>query len=202
MKSVDKVNVIEKARRKMFFYTTVFLLFGISMANCGRRTASAQITFVPADNLIVNVDNYLNTRVETEGYIAHVCGVDRKKMKLMSENGEVIAIISRDTTSFDFSLNKKRIKVSGLVEEERLSEQYINAQEEEKSLLCHVTQTPCRDVEWVKAKIESGVADSLSKKDIDALRKKFEKQGKGYVSVVSIVCEKYEVIETNELKNR
>jgi hypothetical protein len=199
---MTKESVTEKARNKTLFYTVVFLMLGVLMVNCGKRTASVQVAFVPADSLIVNVDHYVNTKIETEGYIAHVCGVDRKRMKLMSENGEVIAIISRDTTSFDFSLNKKRIKVSGLVEEERLSERYIDAREEEKSLLCHVTQTPCRDIEWVNAKVEAGVADSLSKKDIDSLRQKFEKQGKGYVSVVSIICEKYEVIETDELKNR
>ena len=36
------------------------------------------------------------------------------------------------------------------------------------------------------------------KKDIDRLRQKMEQQGKGYISIISIVCEKYEVIETDK----
>jgi hypothetical protein len=64
-------------------------------------------------------------------------------------------------------------------------------------LLCHVDQRPCKDTEWVNAKREAGVADSLSKEDIDTLRQKMEKQGKEYVSIVSIICEQYSVIEDN-----
>jgi len=196
MKSVT--HVTEKAKKGRLFHVVLFLMFGVVAGSCGNRTLSAQIEFVPADSLIVNIDNYVNTKVETEGLIAHVCGVDRKKMKLMTESGEVVVIIPQDTTSFDYSLNRKRIKVYGLVKEERLIEQYIDEKEEGTVLLCHVDQTPCKDVKWVNAKVEAGVADTLSKKDTDALRKKLEQQGKGYVSVVSIVCEKYEVIETNE----
>jgi len=173
-------------------------MFGVIAAICGNSTLLAQTTFISADSLIVNIDNYVNTRVETEGLIAHVCGVDRKKMKLMTERGEVIVIIPQDTASFDYSLNRKRIKVYGLVREERLYEHYIDEKEERKFLLCHVDRTPCKDIKWVNAKVEAGVADSLSKKDTDALRKKLEQKGKGYVSVVSIVCEKYEVIDTNK----
>jgi hypothetical protein len=198
MKSVTEENLTEKTKKKAIFYTFLSLMLGIFAGGFGNSSLSAQIEFVPADSLIVNIDNYVNTKVETAGFIAHICGVDRKKMKLMSESGEVVVIIHQDTTCFDYSLNRKRIKVYGLVKEERLSEQYIAEKEEEKVLLCHVDRTPCKDIKWVNAKVEAGVADSLSKKDTDVLRKKIEQQGKEYVSVVSIICEKYEVIETNE----
>ena len=197
MKSITEVKASKNAKKKTLFYVS-FLMLGVLAASCGNRTLSAQITFVNADSLIVNIDNYVNTKIETEGFVAHVCGVDGKKMKLMSESGEVIVIIPHDTTSFDYSLNRKRIKVLGLVKEERLSEQYIDEQEKGKTLLCHVDRRPCKDAKWVNAKVEAGVADSLSKKDNDALRQKMEQQGKGYVSIVSIVCEKYEVIVSNK----
>ena len=167
-----------------------------AMMSCGGRTSTTQIVFVNADSLIINVDNYVNTKVETEGLIVHVCGVDRRKMKLMSDNGEVITVIPHDTTRFDYSLNRKRVRVYGLVKEERLNEQYILEKEEEKALLCHVDQRPCRDTDWINAKVEAGIADSLSKKDTDRLRQKIEQQGKGYISIVSIICETHEVVKT------
>jgi hypothetical protein len=196
MKSL--LQVAEKAKKGALFHVVLFLLLGVSVGSCRSCTLSAQIEFVPADSLIVNIDNYVNTKVETEGFIAHICGVDRKKMKLITESGEVIVIIPQDTTRFDYSLNRKRIKVYGLVKEERLNEHYIEEKEGEKILLCHVDRTPCKDVKWVNAKIEAGIADSLSKKDTDALRQKLELQGKGYISVVSIICEQYEVMESDE----
>ena len=189
---------MKSSTKKTPFRIVLFLWLGILAGSFGSRTLSAQIEFVPADSLIVNIDNYVNKKVETEGFIAHVCGVDKKKMKLMSESGKVVVIIPQDTASFDYSLNRKRIKVYGLVKEERLNEQYIDQKEAEKVLLCHLDQTPCIDTEWVNAKIEAGVAGSLAKRDIDTLRQKLEQQGKGYVSVVSIVCEKYEVIEPDK----
>ena len=185
-------------KTKNFFLknvATIVACFAVcTMMSCGIRISTAKIVFVHADSLVINVDNYVNTKVETEGLIAHVCGVDRRKMKLMSDNGEVITVIPHDTTRFDYSLNRKRVRVYGLVKEERLNEQYIVEKEEEKALLCHVDQRPCKDTSWA----EAGVADSLSKKDTDRLRQKMEQQGKGYVSIVSIVCEKYEVIDANE----
>ena len=170
---------------------------GVMFINCGggSRTTTVEVGLVPADSLVANIDKYVNTKVETEGLIAHICGVDRRKMKLMSDNREVITVIPNDTASFDYSLNRKRIRVYGLVKEDRLVEKYIAEREAERTLLCHVDQRPCKDINWVNAKVEAGVADSLSKKDTDALRQKLKKQDRGYASIVSIVCEKYEIIE-------
>ena len=170
----------------------IFATISIFVTSCGNSKSSAKITFIPG--LIVNINSYVNTKVETEGVIAHVCGVDRKKMKLMSENGEVVVVVPYDTTSFDYSLNKKRIKVYGLVKEERIDNSYLDEKEEEKVLLCHVDHTPCKDTEWINAKIEAGVADTLSKQQIEARRKKMEQQNKGYISIVTIVCEKYKIV--------
>ena len=177
------------------------LISGLMLTSCGgssSRTSTIEIGFVPADSLIVKIDMYAGKKIETEGMIAHVCGVDGRKMKLMSDNREVVNVIPHDTTIFDRTLTGQRVKVYGLVIEERLSEQYIIEKEEEKALLCHVNQRPCRDVNWANRQIEAGRADSLSKIDIDRLRQMMKRHGKEYVSVVSIVCESYEVVETND----
>jgi len=167
------------------------LVGGVVLASLSSCTDS----IVSADNLIVNIDKYVNRRVKTEGFIAHICGVDGKKMKLLSDNGEVIVILSRDNNSFDSSLYEKRIRVYGLVKEERLSKKFIEEKEKEKAILCHVDQRPCKDTKWIQTKVEEGVSDSLSQKSIEKLRQKMAKQGKDYVSIVSIICEQYEIVE-------
>jgi len=192
VKPLEQEKMISLMNRRNFLST---LAGGVVLASLGSCTNANAI--VPADSLITDIDKYAKRKVKTEGLIAHVCGVNGKKMKLMSDNGEVIVIIPHDNSSFDYSLSGKRINVYGLVKEERLSKNYIDERERLKSLLCHVDQRPCKDTKWVAAKIESGVAESISKKDIDTLRQKMEKQGKDYVSIVSIVCEQYNVIEEN-----
>ena len=152
---------------------------------------------VPADSLIMDIDKYAKRKVRTEGMIAHICGVNGRKMKMISDSGEVLVILPHDYISFDRSLAGKRISVYGFVFEERLHKDYIDEKENLQSLLCHVDQRPCKDTEWVNAKIAAGVAGSISQKDIDVLRQKLEKQGKEYVSIVSIICEQYSVIEYN-----
>ena len=168
------------------------LICGVMFTSCGGGSNYAG--FVPADSLIVNIDQYVNKTVKTEGLIAHVCGVDGMKMKLMSDGGEVIVVIPHDDNGFDHSLTKSRVIVQGLVQEKRIEQSYIDEKEAGKALLCHVDQRPCKDTEWVNAKIEAGVADSLSKQDIDRLREKMEQQGRGYISIVSIVCTHYNVV--------
>ena len=192
VKPLEQEKMINLMNRRNFLNT---LAGGVILASIGSCTNANAI--VSADSLIVDIDKYARQKVKTEGLISHVCSYNGKKMKLKSDNGEVIVIIPHDNSSFDHSLNGKRISVYGLVKEERLSKSYIDERERLKSLLCHVDQRPCKDTDWVKSKIESGVAESISKKDIETLRQKMEKQGKGYVSIVSIVCEQYSVIEEN-----
>ncbi|MDD4141233.1 MAG: hypothetical protein PHR20_00330 [Bacteroidales bacterium] len=169
---------------------------GILMTNCNTRTSTVEeVAFVSADSLVVNVDDFVGKEVQTEGYISHVCGVDGMKMKLKSDNGRVMVIVPADTARFDPSINKKRIKVSGIVQETRLTPQYINEKEAEKAVLCHLDETPCKDTAWINGLIRSGEADTISKKCARTLRNVLTEQGKGYVSIVTIVCKKYEVVD-------
>ena len=158
---------------------------------CG---GGSYVGFVPADSLIVNIDKYVNKKVRTEGYVAHVCGVDGMKMKLRSDGGEVIVVVPHDNKSFDYSLSKNRVAVYGSVKENRIDKSYIDEREKGTGLLCHVDQKLCKDTDWVNSKIEAGVADSLLKKDIAFLREKLKQQGKGYISIVTIVCDNFETI--------
>ena len=166
---------------------------------CNNKNTNQDITKVVADSLIVNIDKYRDTKVETEGVIVHVCGVDGGKMKLKTESGAIIKIVPNDSLSkFDASLYKKRIKVKGFVKEFRTEKNYIDKMEKEGTLLCHIDNTPCKDSAWVKRKIESGAAEKISKRDIAKLRKRMEQTEKSYVSVITIFAKKIEIIKETE----
>jgi len=156
----------------------------------------SQIYKMQADSLVKNIENYIYKSIETEGVIVHICGVDGKKMKLKTENGEIIKIVPKDSlNSFDESFYKKRVKIQGIVSEFRIDKNYIDKMENEKKLLCHIDNSPCKDSEWVNNKKQSGKADAISKQDIERLRTKMEQTGKTYVSIITIFADKVEIID-------
>jgi len=178
----------------------IIILFSTVFISCNNVKTNHEVVKLSADSLIANIDKYCNTKVETEGVITHICGVDGKKMKLKTESGEIIKIVPNDSIgSFDTSYYKKKIKVRGIVSESRIEISFIDKMEKEKALLCHIDHTPCKDTAWVNYQIKKGVADTISKQDIEKLKIKLKQIKKKYISVVTIVAEKVEIIGKAEL---
>jgi hypothetical protein len=151
---------------------------------------------VTADSLIESIDAYRDRKVEVEGLLIHVCGVDGRKMKLQTENGAILKIVPADSlAAFDESFYKKRVRVRGIAGESRVERACIEQLEKNKALLCHIDHTPCKDSTWVNRQRASGAADSLSKRDIEKLKRRMEQTGKSYVPVITIYAEKVEIIE-------
>ncbi len=161
----------------------------------GEAPAGPAFAKVPADSLVAHIDRYRDAGVEVEGLIVHVCGVDGRKMKLMTAGGAIIKIVPRDSSGgFDESFYKKTVRVRGIAMESRVESSYVDRMESEKALLCHIDHTPCRDSTWVSGKRASGAADSLSRRDVARLRDAMERTGKSYVSVVTVVAERVEIV--------
>jgi hypothetical protein len=174
----------------------IITLSMIFLVCCNRIKSNQEISIVAADSLISKIDKYCNTKVEIEGVIVHICGVNGKKMKLKTDNGAIIKIVSQDTLeSFDKSFYKKRIKVQGIAKKTRIKKSYIDKLEMERTLLCHIDNTPCMDSVWVNRQINSGVADSLSNRDIQKLKRIMQLAQQDYVLVFTIVANKCEVLK-------
>jgi hypothetical protein len=162
----------------------------------GSAPTTQAIARISADSLIANVDAYRDRKVEVEGLIIHVCGVDGRKMKLQTDHGAILKIVPADSlAAFDESFYKKRVRVRGIAGESRVDSASIERMEKDKTLLCHIDHTPCKDSAWVNRQEASGAADSLSKRDIDNLKKSMEQTGKSYVPVITIFAEEVEIIE-------
>jgi hypothetical protein len=168
---------------------TTLLLFGLLKSNC--QNNDCNITKVAADSLINNIEKYHEKEIETEGVIVHVCGVDGKKMKLKTDKGEIIKIVTTDSTlQFNKSYNGKTVIIQGYITESKIENNLIDSLEKDKVLLCHIDNTPCKDKEWVDYQTNKGNAEALSQKDIERLRKKMLQTGKNYVSVFTIIANK------------
>jgi hypothetical protein len=175
-------------------FSIIVLAAALSLG-CGNAPASPAFAKVPADSLVAHIDRYRDAGVEVEGLVVHVCGVDGRKMKLMTAGGAIVKIVPRDSSgSFDESFYKKLVRVRGIAKESRVERLYVDKLEREKALLCHIDSTPCRDSTWVSGQRESGAADSVSRRDIGRLRSAMARTGKGYVSVVTVVAERVEIV--------
>lgn len=177
--------------KRIFLYTTlIILLFG-----CNRGASEQSILKIDADSLVANVQNYVSKKVEIEGQIVHICGVDGKKMKLKTTLGQIIKITNSDTLiSFDKSLYKKSLKVWGTVLETHIDSSTIDEIEQNRTLLCHIDNMPCKDSAWVERMKAKGVADSMSLKTVKKLRDKMNESHKSFVSTVVILADSIEML--------
>ena len=179
---------------KKIFLLTVLLT--AVLLSCDYSKTKQGFEKVNADFVLNNIEDYLNCKIEIEGFIIHVCGVDGEKMKLKTANGETIKIVPLDSNlRFDGSYYKKSICVQGEITESRLEIHLIDSLEKEKTLLCHIDRTPCKDKKWIENQIKKGISDSISKRDIETLKEKMLQTGKDYVSVFTIIAENILIID-------
>ena len=176
---------------------SIIVLAALSLGfGAGDAQAGPAFTRLPADSLVAHIDRYRDTGVEVEGLVVHICGVDGRKMKLMTAGGAIVKIVPRDSSGgFDESFYKKTVRVRGIAKESRIERSHVDRMEREKALLCHIDNTPCKDSTWVSGQREAGAADSLSTRDIGRLRSKMEQTGKSYVPVVTVVADRVEIID-------
>lgn len=168
----------------------------IALLSCNNSKTNHRYERINADILLKNSEKYSNSKIETEGYIVHVCGVDGMKMKLRTDSGEIIKIVPLDSTlRLDKSYYKKTIRVKGELTESRLYKHLVDSLEKERTLLCHIDHTPCKDKEWAENQIKRGVSDSLSQKDIEKLKAKMQKTNKNYVSIFTILAENILILD-------
>lgn len=181
--------------KKTIIFISISLII-VLLLNSSRLVQKTDYLKVDADSLIENIAFFNKRLVETQGKIIHVCGVDGKKMKILTLNKKIIRIEPSDPlVRFNDSLYGKMILVRGMVFESRIHGSVIKNYKIEKRLLCHIDYSPCKDSIWVNKKIKSGASDSISAKDIRRLENKMTETQKDYISVITIVADTYEVID-------
>lgn len=76
-------------KQRLILLTTLFCVI------YSAKTFS-QSNKLQADSLIKKIEYYLDKNIETDGVVIHICGVDGKKMKLQTDNGEIIKVVPKD----------------------------------------------------------------------------------------------------------
>ena len=174
----------------------LLLALTLTLSCCNTTNKQQAIIQVDADSLLNNINDYNHKTIETKGFVAHVCGVNRQKLKLITADGQALKVVPSDSTEcFDKSLTRKMIKIQGVAVENRIPRAQIEKLNKAKSLLCHVDQKPCIDSAWIKRQHKLNHAETILKRDFDKLNAKMNETGKAYISVVTVHLNHLEIIK-------
>ena len=132
---------------------------------------------------------YVGKTVSLTGTVVHVCKHGGKRLFMVSEDSKDRFKVTASTSvgSFDVKLEGSDVVVTGLVEEQRVDEAYLNSWEEE---ITPETKPEVSHEGHDQGEEEEG-HDEDQKKKIDAMRKKLADSGKEYLSFYSLKCESY-----------
>ncbi len=183
--------------RKQFYFFIILPFLVLSACNQGSRneakksqTDTATITVLTFEK---QADSLVGKPVIIEGTVLHTCKHGGKRMFLVDGTDSIRVEITTgpDIAKFEESLIGSRVRVYGLLKEERIDAKYLNEWEAEvkKPAENHAVGVHT----GAKGHEDQGVTEKLSQ--INALRDEIKQSGKDHLSFYSI-----EAISFTELK--
>ncbi len=172
------------------------------MFSCGNKEQKKEgassdkgIALVTVDQVMVDIQAYVDKQIQIEGVVNHVCKHGGKRMFIMGEDPDVAIKITpnEEIGVFEQELVGSSVVVNGVVKELRIDEEYVANLENEaddvsKSEAMHDHSGGTHDEE----------ADNEKKAQIDAMRSKIAESENGYYSQFWIEASKFEVKEYDQ----
>lgn len=143
-------------------------------------------------------EKWVGKKITIEGKVLHVCPVKGQKMKLLADDDVIIKVLpGKACTQFEHSLNNCKVKVEGIINEERITRAQIDAMENPYGL-CHIDHTTCLDSAWANNRLRKATTTrSEATKNFSEI---MEKSGKEYIFVLTLTAVRVEKTENVPLK--
>jgi len=168
-------------------YTVI--LGALIFVACSSDTQQNETAKLTVAEISAKASEYVGKSVAVSGTVVHVCKHGGKRLFMVSEDSKnrfkLTAGIS--VGSFDVKLEGSDILATGIVEEQRVDEAFLNSWEEE---ITPETKPEVSHEAHDKGE-EKEDHDEDPKKKIDAMRIKLAESGKEYLSFYSIKCESF-----------
>jgi len=118
---------------KKFF---LFALLLIALASCSgniKQAEVAEVTTFELDDLMLLADQKINDTLTVVGYVTHTCKHSGQRCFIEGESQDISMRIEAkgDIGSFDAELVGSKLSVTGIIKEQRLSQEYIAEAEKE-----------------------------------------------------------------------
>ena len=181
--------------KKLFLFIIPCLFL---FASCNHTTKDAEIK--KADTVTLAVKTFIDSAVNhvekpmrIEGTVIHTCKHSGKRMFLVDGNDSVRVEITagNNITKFDENLIGSRVKVLGVLKEERVDAKYLN--EWEAEVRKPVENHDAGVHSGAKGHEDQGIQEKLD--EINSLRADLKKSGKDHLSFFSVEAISYTVVK-------
>lgn len=180
------------------------LILAAVIVSCGNKeqkketSNNTEIAKVTVDQVMADIQNYVDKDVLIEGTVNHVCAHGGKRMFIMGSDPDVAIKItpSEEIGVFDRELEGSHVKVTGTVKELRIDEAYVANLEKE---LAEGSDNEAVHNHSGEKHDEEATAEAAKEKNaqIEAMRAKIAESENGYYSQYWIEAKKFEVTESN-----
>ena len=198
---------------KLFYALLVMLFVATACQNNTEKQQDPEIVEVVVEEAVyLDLSNFedkaeslIGKQIIMNGMIDHVCKHGGQKMFIVNENGDARIKITtgENMAAFNTELVGETVKVVGVIDEQRIDEEYLREWEEELSAGA-VEAENSEHGEIVHMGEHGGVGEAIETeespemKQINEYRQKIAESGKEYISFFSVTCIEYEVVETTE----
>ena len=166
------------------FGISLFLITACNNASKEAATVKNDTATMTVASFDTSAYNYVDKAVKIEGTVMHTCKHGGKRMFLIDGTDSIRVEITAgpDITKFDEALIGSKVRVFGILKEERIDTKYLNEWEAEikKPEANHNVGVHS----GAKGHEDQGAEDKLAQ--ISALRDELKKSGKDHLSFFSI----------------
>ena len=160
-----------------------------------------EIISVSISNFEVKAEELVGKQIMFSGTVDHVCTHGGQRMFVIETGSEGRVKINPDENiaAFNTDLEGKNIKIIGIVEEQRIDEDYLKEWEEEILADADMGDDKGEGMHlggnMEKGGSEADKSEELEK--VNNLRSKIAESGKDHLSFFSVLCTEYEVVITD-----
>ena len=161
-----------------------------------------EIVPVSISNFEIKAEELVGKQIILSGTVDHICQHGGQKMFIIETGSEGRIKITPDENiaAFNTELEGQNIKVIGIVEEQRIDEEYLREWEEE--IMADVDMGDDKgEGLHLGGNIEKGGEDADKSEELEKvnnLRQQISESGKDHLSFFSVLCTEYEVVETDD----
>jgi len=195
---------------KKYLVTLIAFIFLLTACeNTVKEESSSEEEVVLIEEIIpvsissfeVKAEELVGKQIILSGTVDHVCTHGGQKMFVIETGSEGRVKINPDENiaAFNTELEGQNIKVIGIVEEQRIDEDYLKEWEEEILADADMGDDKGEGMH-LGGNMEKGGEDAEKSEELEKvnnLRNKIAESGKDHLSFFSVLCTEYEVVITD-----
>ena len=163
------------------------------------QVAPEEVTVVKLAEFDDKVDGLVGKKIEITGTADHICKHGGQRMFIVDTDAEGRVKITPDehVAAFNSDLEGRKLKIVGIVEEQRIDEAYIREWEEEILADADMGDDKGEGMH-LGGNMEKGGSDADKSEEMEKvnhLRQMLAESGDDHLSFYSVLCTEYEVID-------